>query len=67
MIDVLLSYKGLRISVELKREFAEWSDSELVDAYGAQTMSYQGTNILLCIPTHSGAGANPPIPYDIIS
>jgi hypothetical protein len=48
-VDVLFSYKGLSISAEMKREFADRSDSALVDAYGPQSMAYQGTNVPLCI------------------
>jgi hypothetical protein len=48
-VDVLFSYKGRRISAELKREFDDRTDAELVDAYGPRSMSYQGTNVPLSI------------------
>ncbi|MFM9940144.1 MAG: hypothetical protein ACKVP7_11700 [Hyphomicrobiaceae bacterium] len=47
-VDVLFAWKGLRISAELKREERDRSDEQLVDDYGPQAISYQGTNVPIC-------------------
>jgi hypothetical protein len=64
-VDVLFSHKWMRTTSELKRSFPKLTLSDLVDRYGPQAISYQGTNIALCmlmvLDLHDRAGAQPDI------
>ncbi len=55
----------MKTTSELKRSFPKLTLSELVDRYGPQVISYQGTNIalsmLMVLDLHDRAGAQPDI------
>lgn len=46
-VDVLFSYRWIKTTSELKRSFPKLTAGELVDRYGPQAISYQGTNVAL--------------------
>jgi hypothetical protein len=48
-VDVLFSYQWMKTTSELKRSFPQRTLEGLIDEYGPQTISYQGTNISLSI------------------
>ena len=64
-VDVLFTYRWMKTTSELKRSFPKLTLSDLVDRYGPQAISYQGTNIalsmLMVLDLHDRAGAQPDI------
>ncbi|WP_227440320.1 hypothetical protein [Methylobacterium sp. W2] len=60
-VDVLFTYKWLKTTSELKRSFPKLTSGELVDRYGPQAISYQGTNValsmLMVLDLYDRAGA----------
>ncbi|GJD63410.1 MULTISPECIES: hypothetical protein [Methylobacterium] len=64
-VDVLFSYRWMRTTSELKRSFPKLTSGELVDRYGPQAISYQGTNValsmLMVLDLFDRSGAQPDI------
>ena len=48
-VDVLFTYRWIKTTSELKRSFPKRTPAALVDKYGPQAISYQGTNVSLAI------------------
>jgi hypothetical protein len=64
-VDILFTYRWIKTTSELKRSFPERIPSELVDEYGPQAITYQGTNVsltmLMVLDLFDRKGAQPDI------
>ena len=64
-VDVLFTFRWIKTTSELKRSFPNRTPTALVDEYGPQAVSYQGTNvsfaILMVLDLFDRRGAQPDI------